>query len=83
MVGVKGKKAKSKKKKLKVYKGRYFVAGKNKVKAEAVVERVSDSEDKIVLLHPQKETTLATARRVVLKDRKPLRITPKRPKLKR
>lgn len=71
-----------KKKELKIYKGKYFVAEKNKEKAEAVAERVSDSEEKIMILHPKQEVSAATVRRSVVRDRKPLRITPKRPKLR-
>lgn len=68
---------------LKIYPGRYFVAGKNKEKAAKLVDKVSDSEEHIILLNPKKETTLAAARRSVIRGRKPLRITPKRPKLRR
>ena len=77
------KKRVAKKEELKAYKGRYFVAGKNKEKAEALAEKVSDSEEYIVLLHPKAEVSTATVRRSVTRDRKPLRITPKRPKLRR
>ena len=79
----KGKKVKDGVKDLKIYKGRYFVAGKNRDKAGDLVGKVSDSEEKIILLNPKQETTLATARRTVIRDRKPLRITPKTPRLRR
>lgn len=72
-----------KEKELKIYKGRYFVAEKNRGKAEDLVDKVSDSERQILLLNPKQETTLATARRTIIRDRKPLRITPKTPRLRR
>lgn len=72
-----------KEKELKIYKGRYFVAAKNKEKAEDLAEKVSNSEEKIVLLHPKGEVSLPLARRSVGRDRRPLRITPKTPRLKR
>lgn len=68
---------------LRIYRGRYFVAGKTREKAEDLAGKVSDREEKIILLNPQKETTLAVARRSVVRGRKPLRVTPKRPKLRR
>lgn len=79
----KPKKLTKKEKELRIYGVRGYVAGKNRKKAEIIVEEASEKEDRLILLHPGKETTLATARRVVLRDRKPLRITPKRPKLRR
>ena len=75
-------KKKEKKKELTVYPGRYFVAGKSKEKAEAIAERVSDSESQVLLLHPKKKAVNPnTVKRIVLRDRRPLRITPKRPKI--
>ncbi len=66
---------------LNVYQGKYFVAAKDKGKAENLADKVSEEEPKVVLLKPQKQTTLKMARLAVGRDRRPL-VTTKRPRVR-
>ena len=68
---------------LKIFKGGYLVAAKNREKAEDISGRVSETESQVLLLNPKQEISAAAARRSVVRGRTKLRITPKTPRLRK